>query len=122
MCVLSCIGCLGATAEPKPAISVDLLSRGMRPDFFAETTNSACRYQYLGYRSVQWLDEQRILAAYSTTPDCAQTEGVRAGNIRLATFDARGSCYIKLTLHMMAVVSASPHCNTMESGLDPKKV
>lgn len=40
---------------------------------------------------VQWLDDQQILVAFTTSPICAKREGPVVGVLRLMTFDTKGS-------------------------------
>src|SRR5436190_18366810 len=91
VCALLCLSGLRGEAGNKPDRSVDLLAHGMRTDAFERPSYNKCPYQYRGYRSVQWLDEERILVAFNTSPDCAMKAGLLAGVLRLAVFDLKGN-------------------------------
>jgi hypothetical protein len=85
------MGSLPSAAETKPSLTVDLVATGMPADQPEESSYKTCPYQYLGYRSVQWLDTQRILVAFNTSPYCALKEGIQAGTLRLIVFDLNGN-------------------------------
>ncbi len=88
--VLSPICCRSASAQTKPIVSVDLRTAGLPQDAFVRKNYKQCPHQYFGYRSVEWLDANRVLLAFNTGPDCAATEGLRDDSLRLATFDVQG--------------------------------
>src|SRR5579864_3658164 len=77
-------------AQWRPIVSIDLRSMGLPPDAFKRQTYRECPYGYLGYRAVDWLDSERLLVAFNTSPDCAKHEGLVPGSLRLVTFDFEG--------------------------------
>ena len=88
--VLALICCSSASAQTQPTVSVDLTTMGLPSDAFVRKNYKECPRQYFGYRSVEWLDERRILVAFNTNPDCAFNEGLMDGSLRLVTFDLQG--------------------------------
>jgi hypothetical protein len=88
--VLALICCYSADAQTKPIVSIDLTTAGIPQDAFSRKNYKDCPRQYFGYRSVEWLDEHRILVAFNTSPDCALKDGLLDGSLRIATFDLQG--------------------------------
>ena len=83
--------CGFANGQIKPVVSIDLRVAGLPADAFTRNSYKECPYQYFGYRSVEWLDAQRLLVAFNTSSDCAVKDGLLAGSLRLATFDLQGN-------------------------------
>jgi hypothetical protein len=83
--------CGSANGQIKPIVSIDLRVAGLPADAFTRNSYKECSYQYFGYRSVEWLDAQRLLVAFNISPDCAFKDGLLAGSLRLATFDVQGN-------------------------------
>jgi hypothetical protein len=77
-------------AQVKPTLTVELATIGVPPDSPDENSYNTCPYQFLAYRAVEWLDAQRVLVAFSTTPRCSQTQGPRRGAMKLVTLDLQG--------------------------------
>jgi hypothetical protein len=90
ICALLWIGSLCTAAEPKPTLTIDLLAKGLPVDAFKRSSYKECPHQYRGYRTVQWIDAQRLLVGFNTSPDCAKKEGILAGVLRLVVFDLKG--------------------------------
>ena len=82
---------LNACLETKPTLTVDLIGKGLPSYAFARTNYTECPYQYLSYRSVEWLDPQFVIVAFSTSPSCSKGPEILRGNLRLITFDLNGS-------------------------------
>jgi hypothetical protein len=89
--VLPFICCCSANGQIKPVVSFDLRPAGLPRDAFARKSYKECPYQYFGYRWVEWLDAERLLVAFNTSPDCAVKDGLLTGSLRLATFDVQGN-------------------------------
>jgi hypothetical protein len=89
--ILAFTWCRSANGQIKPVVSIDLRVAGLPADAFTRNSYKECPYQYLGYRSVEWLDAQRVLVAFNTSSDCAIKDGLLPGSLRLATFDVRGN-------------------------------
>jgi len=83
--------CGSTNGQIKQVVSIDLTVAGLPADAFTQKSYKECPYQYFGYRSVEWLDAQRLLVAFNTSPECAVKEGLLAGSLRLATFDMQGN-------------------------------
>jgi hypothetical protein len=89
VCVPLWASCFLVAAQPKPIVTADLLPKGLPADFKGYSFN--CPYHYPGYYSLQWIDRERVLVAFSTSPICGKKVGSISGVLRLITFDLRGN-------------------------------
>ena len=89
--ILTLTWCSTTNGQIKPAVTVDLRVAGLPTDAFTRKSYKECRYQYFGYRSVEWLDSQRVLVAFNTSPGCAVKGELLPGSLRLVIFDTQGN-------------------------------
>lgn len=86
--LLAIIECGGAQSKEEPEISVDLRPFDIPKGFFQESER--CKHTYNTVRSLIWLDEDRLVLAFSTNPECSDIGGPVSAAIRIISFELNG--------------------------------
>jgi hypothetical protein len=86
--LLAVIECGGAQGKIAPETSVDLRPFGIPRGFFQESER--CKHTYNFVRSLIWLDENRLVFAFSTNPECSDIGGPVSAAIRIISFELNG--------------------------------
>jgi hypothetical protein len=94
--------CLYSFAEehpsPKPIAVLDLNREGLPADYFRDYDYKHCPYQFFEYRTVLWLDANRILVGFSSSPTCSMDSQLMKGTLNLVIFDKQGAVLSRTTL------------------------
>jgi len=77
-------------AQVKPTHTFELASVGFPAESKEGDSYKTCPYEYVGYRAVRWLDDERVVLAFSTTPWCSMIAGPRSGTLKLVTMNMQG--------------------------------
>jgi hypothetical protein len=81
---------VAAVSSERPKMTVDLQGLGLREGVINVDGSRNCNFRSPAYRSVGWLDNNRIVVAFNSTPECSSKPGKFTGMLKVAIVDLKG--------------------------------